>query len=343
MVHVTLPKVFFEQVFIGGDELTLLILLYILGPGLLVNEILLIFFIVMEPPDTFQDYVELIYLRSILVVSLIDQKEIPMQLYVVLINFVMGVTWLSVRVILASLLRFVRILCSFACWLVIPCLFGSSSTASSHSFGIFGLVMNILVVITISVILLVIIISRELFIFNVAGVCRLQILLVVPELLSLFDLSATNSTHKLLINLKISPLILAKLMAISQLLPPDSIQPRLLKPISLLVDNRRLLNLCHLLANLVIRSVLVFSLLFPRHGLSVQCLHLPEPYLLLLLKLLLESLHQELVLVKILKDTGAVRDLVLRSVLRALDNLRELKHEELDLRNVATDHLEVSK
>lgn len=130
-------------------------------------------------------------------------------------------------------------------------------------------------------------------------------------------------------------------MAISKLLPPDSIQPGLLKPISLLIDNWRLLNLSNLLADLVVRPILALYLLFPRHSLSVQSLHLSEPYLLLLLKLLLKSFHQELVLVEILQDTGAFRDVMLRSVPWALDNLRELKHEELYLRDVATNHLEV--
>ena len=110
-------------------------------------------------------------------------------------------------------------------------------------------------------------------------------------------------------------------MAFSKLLPPDPIQPRLLKPISLLVHNRRLLNLRHLLTDLVVRPILALYLLFPRHSLSVQSLHLSEPDLLLLLKLLLKSFHQELVLVEILQDTGAFRDVVLRSVPGALDYL----------------------
>ena len=84
----------------------------------------------------------------------------------------MGVARLSVRVV-SSLLSLMRVLRSFACWLVISCLFGSSSSASTHSFCIFGLVMNILIVIAISVIFLIVIISRELFIFYVAGVRRL--------------------------------------------------------------------------------------------------------------------------------------------------------------------------
>lgn len=81
-----------------------------------------------------------------------------MKLYVVLIYIIMGVARLSVRVV-SSLLSLMRELRSFACWFVISCLFWSSPSASSHSFGIFGLVVNILIVIAISVILLVVIIS----------------------------------------------------------------------------------------------------------------------------------------------------------------------------------------